>query len=175
MIAVAPLAVACAMLPVTRQWFQGWLNTVVGVLVAQVLVTGLMTLMILVQQTELTRVAAQPAGANEVGQVAALLGVGGIIFICAIIAKMIPNFAMAIGGGAYVHMQSFVSGVGSALAAGASAAAGMASGISTMAGLGRLGWQGIRGGGFPPSSSGGGGMQQAMAHAGPAPGGHYLP
>jgi type IV secretory pathway VirB6-like protein len=165
MVAVAPLAAGCAMVPVTRPWFAGWYNTVAGVLVAQVLVTGLMSLMILVQTTELARIAAQPAGANEVGQVAALLGVAGIIFICAIIAKMIPNFAMAIAGGAYVHTQAFVSAAGSTMQAGATAAAAALRAAT-------FGPHGLWGGTSPAVS----GFQRANPHfAGAALGGHYAP
>jgi type IV secretion system protein VirB6 len=116
-----PIFIACALFPASRKFFSGWLATTVGVLVTQVLVIALMSLMIQVQRSELIKVQAAPAGADIMGQIGSLIGVAGLLFICAGVAKQIPSIAAGIAGGAY-HQ------IGDLVGAAARAATSIASG-----------------------------------------------
>ncbi len=120
-----PIFIACALFPASRRFFSGWLATTVGVLVTQVLVIALMSLMIRIEQNELAHVQAAPTGADIMGQVGSLIGVAGLLFICAGLAKQIPGLAVGIAGGAYHNFNGLVgaaaSGVKSMLGGGYSA------------------------------------------------------
>jgi type IV secretion system protein VirB6 len=133
-----PIFVACALFPASGRFFSGWLATTVGVLVTQVLVIALMSLMIRVQQSELLKVQAAPAGADIMGQIGSLIGVAGLLFICAGVAKQIPGIAIGIAGGAYhslgAHFGAAASAVKSvvrgAYGVGRSAVSSAASGVA---------------------------------------------
>jgi type IV secretion system protein VirB6 len=103
-----PIFIACALFPASRRFFSGWLATTVGVLVSQVLVIALMSLMVRIEQNELAQVQASPAGADIMGQIGSLIGVAGVLFICAGIAKQIPGLAVGIAGGAYHQIGQLV-------------------------------------------------------------------
>jgi type IV secretion system protein VirB6 len=117
-----PIFIACALFPVPRRFFAGWLATTVGVLVTQVLVVALMSLMVLIQKNQLSQVQAVPAGADIMGQIGSLIGVAGLLFICAGVAKQIPGLAVGIAGGAYHQFGDLVgaaAGAATAIASGA--------------------------------------------------------
>jgi type IV secretion system protein VirB6 len=117
-----PNFIACALFPASRRFFSGWLATAVGVLVTQVLIVALMSLMIRVQQFELLKLQAAPAGADIMGQIGSLIGLAGLLFICGGVAKQIPGLAVGIAGGAYHQF-------GDLVGAAAGAATAIASGV----------------------------------------------
>jgi type IV secretion system protein VirB6 len=117
-----PIFIACALFPASRRFFSGWLATAVGVLVTQVLVVALVSLMIRVEQFELLKLQAAPAGADIMGQIGSLIGVAGLLFICAGVAKQIPGLAVGIAGGAYHQFGDLVGAAAGAVTSFASGA-----------------------------------------------------
>ena len=95
---------------------------VFGVLVTQVLVVALMSLMVLIQKNQLSQVQAAPAGADIMGQIGSLIGVAGLLFICAGVAKQIPGLAVGIAGGAYHQFGDLVGAAAGAVTSFASGA-----------------------------------------------------
>lgn len=122
LIAIGPIFIACALFGASRQFFNGWLSACVSTVVAQLLIVTLMSLMIRVETTELGRIAAAPVGGNVVGQAGALMGVSALLFICALLAKQIPNVAVGIAGGAYHNLNTYTHAAGGAASAAASGA-----------------------------------------------------
>ena len=120
-----PIFIACALFPVSRRFFSGWLATTVGVLVTQVLVVALMSLMVIIQKNQLSQVQAAPAGADIMGQIGSLIGVAGLLFICAGVAKQIPGLAVGIAGGAYHQFGDLVGAAAGAVTAIASGVYGV--------------------------------------------------
>jgi type IV secretion system protein VirB6 len=106
-IAIGPLFVATFAFPATRHFFSGWLSAVVSTLLSQILIVALMSLMIRVELRAGAQLMAQPAGANVVGQMGALLGVGALLFICALLAKQIPSVATGIAHGVYHNTNAY--------------------------------------------------------------------
>ena len=115
LIIVGPIFVACALFEASRQYFVGWLSTCVSTVVSQVLVVALMSLMIKIETNELSRISPASTGANEVGQIGALLGVAALLGICAWLARQIPNVAVGIAGGAYHQLGSYVGAAAAAV------------------------------------------------------------
>jgi type IV secretion system protein VirB6 len=110
-----PIFIACALFPASQRFLSGWLATTVGVLVTQVLVIALMSLMVRIEQNELAQVQLAPAGADIMGQVGSLIGVAGLLFICAGVAKQIPGIAVGIAGGAYHNLGAHFGAAASAV------------------------------------------------------------
>ena len=117
-----PVFIACALFPASCRFFSGWLATAVGVLVTQVLVIALMSLMIRVEHSELLKLQAAPDGADIMGQIGSLIGVAGLLFICAGVAKQIPGLAVGIAGGAYHQFGDLVGAAAGAVTSFASGA-----------------------------------------------------
>ena len=115
LIIVGPIFVACALFEASRQYFVGWLSTCISTVVSQVLVVALMSLMIRIETSELSRLSPASTGANEVGQIGALLGVAALLGICAWLARQIPSVAVGIAGGAYHQLGSYVGAAAAAV------------------------------------------------------------
>ncbi len=130
-VAVGPVFVACLLFPASRSFFSGWLSTAVSTLVAQLLIVALVTLMITIENNELGRLAAAPAGVNEIGQIGSLLGVVALLGIGALLARQIPSVAVGIAGGAYHQLNAYTAAAGVAAAA---AARGLGAAGRTVAG-----------------------------------------
>jgi len=105
---IGPVFIACALFPASRRFFSGWIATTTGVLVTQVLVIALMSLMIQVQKSELIKLQAAPAGSDIMGQIGSLIGLAGLLFICAGLAKQIPGLAVGLSGGAYHNFNGLI-------------------------------------------------------------------
>lgn len=113
--AIAPLAIACAVVPVTRAWFFAWCGTVAAVILATVLVTAMLGIVLTLLGVALGRVHTAPAGGNLLAQVGGLFGIAASIAVCAYVVKNIPSMSAAICRGAYTHatavgQAAFVSG-----------------------------------------------------------------
>jgi type IV secretion system protein VirB6 len=128
LIALGPIAVVMALFPVTRGIWMGWISASVSTIVSQILVVALLSLMLRVENAELARIAGGPAGANEVGQLGALMGVAALLAICAMLARQIPSIATGIAGGVYHNLNTYTSAAWSAARATGSSAASLARG-----------------------------------------------
>ena len=106
-IAIGPLFVALFAFPATRSFFNGWLSAVVSTVLAMVLIVALMSLMVQVETAEIARLAAAPSGANVIGQLGALLGVGALLGICGILSRQIPSVATGIAHGVYHNTNAY--------------------------------------------------------------------
>jgi type IV secretion system protein VirB6 len=126
LIALGPLAVVMALFPVTRGIWTGWISATVSTIVSQILVVALLSLMIRVENAELARIAGGPAGANEVGQIGALMGVAALLAICALLARQVPSISVGIAGGVYHNLNHYT-------AAAWSATRGVAGGVASAA------------------------------------------
>ena len=93
-----PIFIACALFPASRQFFSGmardnrWRPGDTGSRDRTHVAYDT------VQQSELIKVQAAPAGADIMGQIGSLIGVAGLLFICAGMAKQIPGIAAGIAG-----------------------------------------------------------------------------
>lgn len=157
-VAVAPVFIACGLVPYTRSFFGSWVNVAVGAIAAKVLVVALMSVMVRIQTDELTRISGNTVGANDLAALGAIFGLSAIVCICAWVAKQIPMLAQGLAHGAWVNINSFANSVGSA----AMVAASYARRFMTS------------GGGTAPQIANAG-FNQSPVFASAAPGGHYTP
>ena len=118
-----PIFIACALFPASRRFFR-WMardgsggagDTGVGRCTDVADGSS-------VEQSELLRLQAAPAGADIMGQIGSLIGVAGLLFICAGVAKQIPGLAVGIAGGAYHQFGDLVGAAAGAVTSLASGA-----------------------------------------------------
>jgi len=117
LIIAGPLFIVCAMFPGSRGFAAGWLSTCVSVVTTQVLLILLLSVMVRVMQSQLIRFATPPVGDDTWTQCLALIGIGGLLGICAYLAKQVPSLASSISGGVALQLDGVLSGA--ARAAGA--------------------------------------------------------
>lgn len=113
LVIVGPIFIACAIFPVTRRFFSGWLATTVSILVTKILVIAMISLMVQVQKSELIRAGGDAA--DFMAQVGSLISLAGLLFICGRILYQIPSLAMGIAGGGYHSMNDMVGSAGGAI------------------------------------------------------------
>lgn len=100
---IAPLFIALYFFPVTRRYFDAWLGTVIGAVLAQVFIVAVLSLLVGVMTILLAQVAAVARGGDGATFVAAIAGLTKIIgcsCVFAIVSGVVIWLAFHIGGAA---------------------------------------------------------------------------
>jgi len=143
--AITALAIACALIPATRHWFGGWLNTTVGLIVAKLMVGVLLALMMAMAGQFLDKITTTPQGGNVFAMIGGLIGIAVAMAGTAVVSMVLPGYGRAVAGGAYVNTTQMAGQAWGAAQLGYGTVRGWVSGGSS-------------GGGVLPAPSPGGGF-----------------
>jgi type IV secretion system protein VirB6 len=101
-VALGPLFVCCFLFPASRRFFDGWISTMVSLVLTQVLTITLLVLLTNTENITIAQIAANSSG-NEIAQIQLLLYAIVLFVMCALLASQLPGIAVGIAGG--VHQQ----------------------------------------------------------------------
>ena len=101
-VALGPLFVCCFLFPTSRRFFDGWISTMVSLVLTQVLSITLLVLLTNTENATITQISAG-SGSNEIAQIQLLLYAIVLFVMCALLATQLPGIAVGIAGG--VHQQ----------------------------------------------------------------------
>jgi len=137
-VALGPLFVCCFLFPTSRRFFDGWISTMVSLVLTQVLSITLLVLLTNTENATITQISAG-SGSNEIAQIQLLLYAIVLFVMCALLATQLPGIAVGIAGGVHqqvsVYSQAVYSGasqIGQSTAAKAASTARVIGNVGTV-------------------------------------------